>query len=108
MRRSEHVAVVVPSEKVEAAILHYKTTLGVVEQSRSADGVELKGENFTLWIDATEDEPVVLQEFVPADPVASRALHESQGCEIYGESELGFHVRDPYGLRYHVWTKADT
>lgn len=107
MKRSEHVAIRVPKDLVEQAVNHYTVTLGIVEKSRSADGIELKGENFTLWIDATEDAPVVLQEFVPADPAATRTLHEAHGCEIYEESAVGFHVRDPYGLHYHVWTKLD-
>jgi hypothetical protein len=107
MKRSEHVAIRVPKDLVEQAVDHYTVTLGVVEKSRSSDGIELKGENFTLWIDASEGEHVVLQEFVSADPAASRALLEAQGCEIYDESVVGFHVRDPYGLHYHVWTKTD-
>ena len=105
MRRSNHVAVNIPQDQVESAVAHYIAVLGVEEKSRSEEGIELVGPNFTLWIVAS-DEPKVLQEFVTNDGPGARKLIEDHGFQIASETPYGFMVHDPYGLKYHVFIEA--
>ena len=107
MKRSSHVAIKLPASQVQAAAKHYRTVLGLEVASREEPGVHLVGPNFHLWIDHLESETLVLQEFVAEDAEEARLAHLAAGCEIFDESEFGFHVRDPYGMHYHVWTKVD-
>ena len=105
MRRSNHIAVNIPEDQVEAAVAHYIAVFGVEEKSRSDEGIELVGPNFTLWIVAAEDSKV-LQEFVTKDGPGTRKLVEDHGCQIASETPYGFMVHDPYGLKYHVFVEA--
>ena len=107
MKRSSHIAVKLPANQVEAAAKHYQTLLGLERAPREEPGIHLVGPNFHLWIDHLEDETLVLQEFIADDPDAAKAAHIAAGCEIFDESGYGFHVRDPYGMHYHVWTKKE-
>ena len=105
MRRSSHIAVNIPQYQVESAVAHYIAVLGVEEKSRSDEGIELVGPNFTLWIVASDD-PKVLQEFVTNDGPGTRQLVADHGCQIASETPYGFMVHDPYGLKYHVFIEA--
>lgn len=105
MTRSSHIAIRVPSERLEDAVAHYKTLLGVSETARKPDGVELTGHNFMLYVEPGE--PVVLQEFVTNEGADVRSKFEAAGCRIFDVSEFGFHVSDPYGLSYHVWIEKE-
>ena len=107
MRRSSHIAVKVKQESLEAAVQFYKSMIGVEETGRSECEVELKGSNFILYI-STSEAPLVLQEFVATDPGELKARFEAAGCRTFDESEYGFHVSDPYGMSYHVWTAASS
>lgn len=98
MRRTRHIAVRVPSGAEQAAQEFYSQVMGLVP-----DGTGLKGENFTLYIDPGMSPTVVLQEFVGKPEDKEKFLHA--GCEVFDESEFGFHVRDPFGMCFHVWTK---
>ena len=102
MTRSSHIAIVVPPDRVDEAVAHYKTLLGVTETKRSPEGVELSGPNFMLYVEPG-DKPVVLQEFVTTEGAGVRSKFEAAGCQVFGESSAGFHVTDPFGLSYHVW-----
>lgn len=106
MRRSSHIAVRVSPGRFEEAISHYRAVLGVTENSRTDSMVGLSGPNFTLWIDRSDGESMVLQEFGTQDRDAAKAVHSARGCEIFDESEHGFHVRDPFGMAYHVWIES--
>ena len=105
MTRSSHIAVKVSPARVEEAVAHYKALLSVRETSRKPDCIELSGENFKLFVEPSES-PVVLQEFVAPEGKEARKRFEEAGCRIFDESDLGFHVEDPYGLSFHVWTEA--
>jgi len=102
MIRSSHIAVVVPVGRVDEAVEHYKNLLDLEETKRTSEGVELSGPNFTLYVEPGEN-PIVLQEFISKDGAGVRSKFESAGCRVFGESDVGFHVIDPYGLNYHVW-----
>lgn len=104
MERSSHIAVKVHPDKMDSAAQHYVAVLGLEERGRTTNSIELAGPNFTVYVDATLSEPIVLQEFVAQDGKESKEAHRLAGCEIFDESEFGFHVRDPYGMHYHVWT----
>lgn len=105
MTRSSHIAVVVPKGRVDEAVEHYKSLLNVKETKRSSEGVELTGPNFMLYVEPG-DSPVVLQEFITRDGAGVRSKFESAGCRVFGESSVGFHVSDPFGLNYHVWLEG--
>jgi len=102
MTRSSHIAVVVSKERLDEAVEHYKNLLNVIETKRDTEGVELAGENFMLFVEPGES-PIVLQEFISQEKAGVRSKFESAGCKVFGESEVGFHVIDPYGMNYHVW-----
>ena len=105
-RRSSHVAVHVAPERIEEAVAHYKELLGVAEKSRSDEGIELVGPNFTIWIDKIDAGPAVLQEFAVTDGPAARAKVNASGAKIIGETKYGFFVEDPFGLAYHVYIES--
>jgi hypothetical protein len=105
MRRSAHIAVYVPIGRREEAANHYKDLFGLEEKGRNEESVELEGPNFMLFVEESPN-PVVLQEFVDESPNA-RSRFERAGCQIFGEWDGGFHVRDPYGMSFHVWTQKD-
>jgi hypothetical protein len=102
-RRSSHIAIAVPTEDVEGAVAHYKGLFGLEEKSRSEDGIELSGNNFTIWVDRAQGKQTVLQEWVVKDRAAARAAVLASGATITGESSCGFYVSDPYGMTYHVY-----
>jgi hypothetical protein len=106
MRRSSHIAIRVAPERVEEAVSHYKAALGVIEKSRNEQGVELRGPDFTLWIDRAEQTPLVLQEFVAEGGDSVKDRLQSLGCVVFDEGKDGFHVRDPFGMNYHVWIES--
>lgn len=103
MNRSQHIALRVPADKVQAAAAHYEATLGLKRTAENADGVELAGPNFMLYVEPTAGEPMLLQEFVAEDREAVRSRLEQAGCTLFEESDAGFHVLDPFGMHYHVW-----
>lgn len=104
--RSQHISIQVQPDLLDKAVRYYAQTLGLVP-TKSADGsVKFVGENFTLWIDPSQ-EPAVLQEwFVGNLDETKRKLVEA-GAEVTAESDIGFFVRDPYGMRYHVCSEND-
>jgi catechol 2,3-dioxygenase-like lactoylglutathione lyase family enzyme len=106
MKRSSHIAIMVPADKVEQAAAYYRNVLGAEEQSRKDSGIELAGPNFMLYVEPS-DRPVVLQEFVSADGPSARDRFAAAGCTIFDESEFGFHVTDPYGMSYHIWVEKN-
>lgn len=102
MRRSNHIAIHVPEDQVEAAVAHYIAVLGASEKSRSEEGIELEGANFTLWLMGS-DEPEVYQEFVTKDRPGAQRLIAEHGLQVAEETPYGVMVRDPYGLKYHIF-----
>lgn len=105
-KRSSHVAVHVAPERIEEAVAHYVGLLGVSEKSRSDEGIELVGPNFTIWIDKADGGPAVLQEFTVYDGPGARAAVEASGAKVIGETEYGFFVADPFGMAYHVYVES--
>ena len=105
-RRSNHISVQVRADELETAVQHYKDLFRLQEIGREAGSVELKGSNFTIWIDAAE-KPVVLQEFVTGDADEARRAVERSGGTVTGESPFGFYVTDPYGMSYHVYIEDE-
>ena len=107
MRRTSHIAVRVPAERVEEAVAHYTALLGVKRRDSDDGQIGLVGENFTIWIDAGDKGGEVLQEFAGAGLEVEKARFVMSGCEVFDESDEGFHVRDPFGMCYHVWFEED-
>lgn len=105
MKRSAHVAVRVLPAQLEAAVAFYKSTLGLTEGSQTKEGVELTGPNLFLYIEP-DPNPIVLQEFIAETPDV-RKRFEDAGCRIFKESEFGFHVTDPFGMSYHIWSAKE-
>ena len=89
--------------QLDEAVRHYQGLFGLEEKSRGKDGVELRGSNFTIWIDEDGARPPVRQEFVAQDAAEARRAVESSGGTVTGDTHSGFHVLDPYGLCYHVF-----
>jgi len=105
-RRSSHISIQVSPERIESATDYYKRTFDLVEGKREAGSVELQGPNFTIWVD--EGNPDAIQEFVVSDGSKAREALCDAGAEILGDTSCGFHVRDPYGLRYHVYIETES
>jgi catechol 2,3-dioxygenase-like lactoylglutathione lyase family enzyme len=99
--RSSHISIQLPADRFEQAVAYYRDTFGLTEGKREEGSAEMRGENFTIWVDVAE--PDAVQEFNVKDGAAARAALLAGGATILSETEFGFHVRDPYGLRYHVW-----
>lgn len=105
MKRSAHLAIRVRPDQVESAVSFYKSAFGLEENSRTKEGAELTGPNLFLYVEP-DSIPVVLQEFIAEGPDV-RSRFEQAGCRIFEESEFGFHVTDPYGMSYHIWTAKE-
>jgi catechol 2,3-dioxygenase-like lactoylglutathione lyase family enzyme len=104
MKRTSHIAVRVSPERAESAIEFYSKVLGLERKEGKPGEVGLHGENFVLWVDSSESHHVALQEFAGK---ASKQQFIDHGCEVFDETPQGFHVRDPFGLSFHVWTAED-
>lgn len=107
MRRTTHIAVRVAPEQVASAAEFYTSVFGLKEEGREEEGVKLVGENFVLWIDPAQEHNVALQEFSTPTAQEKKAEFLARGCTVFGESTYGYHVRDPYGLCFHVWDEAN-
>lgn len=105
MRRTSHIAVRVTPEQVENAVSHYNSLLGTVRKDSTDGQVGLVGENFTIWIDSSDSNDDPMQEFAGSGSAVEKQRFIDAGCEIFDESKQGFHVRDPFGLVYHVWVE---
>lgn len=102
MKRTSHIAVRVPPERAEEATRFYSDLFGL--ERKGGDG-GLFGENFVLWVDSSDNHHVALQEYSGGNVTKEQFIE--QGCEVFDESPQGFHVRDPFGLSFHVWTNKD-
>lgn len=107
MRRTSHIALRVPLDKVESAIAHYTSLLGVKREIGEDGSVGLVGGNFTIWVDVGESDGQVMQEFAGSESSVDKQRFLDAGCEVFDESKYGFHVRDPFGMVYHVWVETD-
>lgn len=99
------------------AIKFYEETLGLGLVSLHAGescGIEMSAGPLALWIDhcePSEEEKVgrVFFEFETNDLKAARYLLEAKGAKITGETKgdnfTGWMVLDPYGMRFHVFSK---
>lgn len=96
-----------PEGQFEEAVRHYKTVLDTKEATRTDDSVELKGPNFTIYVEKSTGPVSVLHEWVTCDGEAARQAHLAAGSTITGESHSGFYVRDPYGMSYHVFVEEE-
>jgi catechol 2,3-dioxygenase-like lactoylglutathione lyase family enzyme len=105
-RRSSHISVQVPADRFEQAVDYYQTTFHLRLGKREPGSAELRGDNFTIWVDVGS--PDAVQEFVVKDGAAARRLLEAGGATILDETSCGFHVRDPFGLRYHVYVEDES
>lgn len=107
MRRTSHIAVRVPPEKADEALNFYQDLLGLERREEKQGEVGLFGENFVIWVDSSDNNHLALQEFAGEGRAATKQRFLDHGCEVFDESPQGFHVRDPYGLAFHVWTATD-
>ncbi len=107
-KRSTHIALTISSERLDEAARYYVETMGLTKGESSPKAIELKGDNFTLWLDAGREQGPVLQEFTlpAAEKETARRRLAASGAEILGDSEHGFYLRDPYGLAYHVFLES--
>ncbi len=107
-KRSSHVALTVPAARLEEAARYYAETMGLSRGESSPKAIEMKGENFVLWLDAGRESGPVLQEFTLPAAAAEKARERlaTAGAEILGDSEHGFYLRDPFGLAYHVFLES--
>lgn len=106
-RRSGDIAIYVAPDRFEEAIVHYKTLFRVAEGDRSDDAVELRGTNFTIWIEKARGSTGVYHEWFTCDGAEARRLHETSGATITGSSSSGFYVEDQFGLSYHVFVEEE-
>jgi catechol 2,3-dioxygenase-like lactoylglutathione lyase family enzyme len=107
MRRTSHIAVRVPPDKAEAAEKFYTEALGLERRQQDTGEVGLFGENFVLWVDSSDHHHLALQEFAGRGAKAAKERFLALGCEVFDESPQGFHVRDPFGLSFHVWIEDE-
>ena len=78
-----------------------------VERCGEDGQIGLVGENFTIWIDPEESNGYPMQEFAGSGASVDKQRFLDMGCDVYEESKFGFHVRDPFGMVYHVWVEND-
>ena len=108
-RRSKHIAVFVSQAKFDAAVEFYVQAFGMSVEEKSSSSASLKGGNFMLYVEVSSPSGLDLQEFVPESEADAERQLLGLGCELIEvngstHSTDGFYVRDPYGLRYHVFT----
>jgi hypothetical protein len=89
-------------------VAFYKAALGLHDAGGEGGTIGLAGDDFTLWV-TERGAGTVLQELVPEEPDGFREHLLAQGFRLLdldgrSDTEVGYFVEDPYGLRFHVYT----